>query len=60
MKKIILSVKLLVFAIFNFCNSCMINDTTEGRCVTADSIIEEINFCKGYIPKNICIPFKSV
>jgi hypothetical protein len=40
--------------------TCFINKETTGYCIEKEKIIEKVNFCKDFLPNNICIPFENV
>ena len=51
---------LLSICLFSNITPCYINEEKNGYCIEKENVLDEVNFCKEYLPENICIPFKNV
>ena len=61
MKKKYFTKLFIMFLIFNSNNicisSCMLNGNIEGKCISKESLQNEIKFCKDNLPSYICVPY---
>jgi len=58
--KILLILTLTFILNFLRYKSCLLNPQTEGICIEKSDISADVNFCKNFLPDNICIPYTHV